>query len=145
MKLEPRLKAFARELRKNQTECEERLWRELRALKEHGYRFRRQVIFQNYIVDFVCHSAKLIIEVDGDTHITGEDLRKDARRDAYLNSRGYSVCRVTNPDIYENLDGVMDDIMARIAPPTPNPSPQGGGGLQRAPLNCAPMKQDNHG
>ena len=133
MKQQPHLKARARELRKNQTECEQRLWYELRALKEHGHRFRRQVIFQNYIVDFVCHDSKLIIEVDGDTHVTEDEVKRDERRDKYLSGRGYRVYRVTNPEVYENLDGVMDEIMEIIAPPTPNPSPQGGGGFCAAP------------
>ena len=134
MKLRPRLKSFARQLRKDQTRCEQKLWYELRALKEYGYRFRRQVIFQNYIVDFACHKAKLIIEVDGDSHVLGDGVKRDEARDAYLESRGYKVFRVSNPDIYENLGGVMDGVMECLAPPTPNPSPQGGGGHLSSPL-----------
>jgi len=75
----------------------------------------------------------LIIEVDGDTHVTEDEVKRDERRDKYLSGRGYRVYRVTNPEVYENLDGVMDEIMEIIAPPTPNPSPQGGGGFCAAP------------
>ncbi len=122
MKQRPRLKSFARQLRKDQTQCEQKLWYELRALKQYGYRFCRQVIFQDYIVDFACHKAKLIIEVDGDSHVLGDGVNRDKVRDKYLAGRGYTVFRVSNPDIYENLGGVMGGIMERLAPARLMPS-----------------------
>ncbi|WP_256380092.1 MULTISPECIES: endonuclease domain-containing protein [unclassified Hyphomicrobium] len=86
-----------------------------------------------FIVDFACLSHRLIIEVDGATHSTDEELANDLGRQRYLESQGFMVLRFQNADIAENIDGVMDVVVdvlrtrAHDLTPTPNPSPQGGG------------------
>jgi very-short-patch-repair endonuclease len=85
-----------------------------RAMK--GARFRRQHPIGPYIADFACPGSKLVVEVDGATHGT-EQLAYDHRRTKYLESEGWTVIRVTNSDIYENIDGVWRTISAQLAPP----------------------------
>lgn len=88
--------------------------------------FRRQVRIGPYIADFVSHSLKLIIEVDGGQHAA--NVETDRRRTQRLEADGYRVLRYWNNDVMQNIDGVLDDIR-RVATttPTPDPSPQGGG------------------
>ncbi|MBS0268048.1 MAG: endonuclease domain-containing protein [Proteobacteria bacterium] len=123
----------ARELRNNATAAERRLWHRLRVLKVSGQRFRRQVPIDHFIADFACLSHRLIVEVDGATHATDEEIESDTRRQRYLESQGFMVLRFQNSDVVTNIDGVMDtvvgvfDQLAYEITPTPNPSPQGGG------------------
>ena len=98
----------ARNLRKNQTEAETRLWHYLRRKQLGGYRFRRQAPIGPYVADFFCPSAKLIIELDGGQH--AERQAEDARRTAWLSERGYRVVRFWNNDVFENIEGVMGEI-----------------------------------
>jgi very-short-patch-repair endonuclease len=121
----------ARQLRRNRTSAERRLWRELRQLKQIGCKFRQQVPIDHFIVDFACLSRRLIVEVDGGTHSTDREVARDARRERYLKAQGFQVVRVWNSDVRENISGVMDTIVAVLDTPTPDPSPQGGGGTQR--------------
>ena len=118
---------YARYLRKNKTSAERRLWRELRPLKQVGFKFRQQVPIDRFIVDFACLSQRLIIEVDGGTHSSEAELRKDAVRERYLRDQGFRVLRFWNADVRENMQGVMDTVVAALETPTPDPSPQGGG------------------
>jgi very-short-patch-repair endonuclease len=92
----------ARSLRLHATKAESLLWYELRELKSPGLKFRRQSPIGPYIVDFVCHAAKLIVEVDGDIHETENSRHHDAVRDAYLRSLDYAVFRVDEPDVIAN-------------------------------------------
>jgi very-short-patch-repair endonuclease len=121
----------ARQLRRNQTSAERRLWRELRQLKQIGCKFRQQVPIDHFIVDFACLSRRLIVEVDGGTHSTDREVARDARRERYLKAQGFQVLRVWNSDVRENISGVMDTIVGVLDTPTPDPSPQGGGGHVR--------------
>jgi very-short-patch-repair endonuclease len=112
-------------MRKNPTEPEKRLWRVL-SRKQIGAKFRRQSVIRPYIVDFLCPSLKLVIEVDGDTHDAGTDSARDAR----LGALGYRVLRFTNADVIGNIDcvyAVISDTVEAIAAPHPNPSPGGEG------------------
>ncbi|HEY5829466.1 MAG TPA: endonuclease domain-containing protein [Hyphomicrobiaceae bacterium] len=118
---------YARYLRKNKTSAERRLWRELRPLEQVGFKFRQQVPIDRFIVDFACLSQRLIIEVDGGTHSSEAELRKDAVRERYLRDQGFRVLRFWNADVRENMQGVMDTVVAALETPTPDPSPQGGG------------------
>ncbi|MBK1794336.1 endonuclease domain-containing protein [Devosia sp. WQ 349] len=99
----------ARELRKNMPEPEAKLWDALREIKPLGFHFRRQVPIGPYYADFACHQAKLVIEVDGDSHAGRE--ASDARRDGFLESVGFEVLRVGNVDVMQNLDGVMREVV----------------------------------
>ena len=120
------LQSRARSMRNNPTEPEKRLWRCLSGGQLEGFKFRRQQVIGYYIADFVCPSAKLIIEVDGDTH----DEASDRARDAALADIGYRVVHVSNHDVMTNMDGVFRFISAAlfdVARPHPNPSPEGEG------------------
>lgn len=119
------LHARARAMRNNPTEPEKRLWRAL-SNGQLGAKFRRQAAIPPYIADFLCPSAKLIVEVDGDTH----DDFSDQRRDAILAARGYRVVRVSNGDVMGNIAGVAEFILGALrgtSCPHPNPSPEGEG------------------
>ena len=102
---------------------EARLWNVLRELRQLGHHFRRQVPLGPFIVDFACHRAKLVIEVDGDTHYVGSAPARDAARDAFVRSQGYFVMRVTNDDVMQNLDGVLAAIMGKLEDPPPSIPP----------------------
>jgi very-short-patch-repair endonuclease len=114
---EYRITQKARSLRQNMTKAEVFLWMALRKRGLNGARFRRQHPVGPYIADFACPAAKLIVEVDGATHSTPDELAHDARRTKYLESQGWTVIRVNNSDVYENMDGVWHAIAARLAPP----------------------------
>lgn len=101
----------SRRLRRDATDAERRLWYALRALKPLGYHFRRQAPFDSYILDFVEHSRKLVIEVDGSQHALPENRLHDAQRDEVLRRRGYKVLRVWNNDVRENIAGVIDMVL----------------------------------
>lgn len=107
----PHTLSRARSLRKRLTRAETILWSRLRRGQMMGLRIRRQYPIGPYIADFACRPLKLVIEVDGATHT---DAAYDARRTAYLEQEGWSVMRVFNVDIYENLDGVLDAIHTRL-------------------------------
>jgi len=121
----------ARHLRRNRTSAERRLWRELRQLKQVGCRFRQQVPIDHFIVDFACLSRRLIVEVDGGTHSTDREVARDSRRERYLQQQGFRILRVWNSEVRENISGLMDTNVGALDTPTPDPSPQGGGGHVR--------------
>jgi very-short-patch-repair endonuclease len=110
----------ARTLRKNATDAERLLWRSLRKLKTQGVHFRRQAQFGYYFVDFACHRAKLIVELDGSQHGDDEHVQYDVERTKFLESRGYRVLRFWNADVMANTDGVVNFIFveatARLSP-----------------------------
>ena len=99
----------ARQMRKNQTEAESILWQRLRA-KQLGVRFRKQHLIDRYIVDFVCISKKLIIEIDGRYHETTEQKEQDQIRTETLNSLGFEVIRFKNEEIIADTDRVVAEI-----------------------------------
>ena len=103
-KLTPR----AQELRKSMTKEERRLWYEY--LHNYPYRFRRQVAFGNYILDFYCAAAKLAIELDGSQHYEPAEQIYDRKRTEYLNSLDICVLRFSNLDVLKNLPGVCQQI-----------------------------------
>src|SRR5690348_5257772 len=98
----------ARKLRKQLTPAESKLWHELRRRQIDGFRFRKQTPIGNYIVDFICHSARLIIEVDGGQH--SEAIEYDTQRTNWLISQGYKVQRFWNNEVLQQIDLVMEKI-----------------------------------
>jgi len=104
----------ARALRANAPSAEAKLWSRLRARRLGGFRFIRQEPVGPYFADFCCREEKLVIEVDGATHSTEAELARDAAREAFLMSRGYHVLRFRNAEIYEEINGVMETIMAAL-------------------------------
>ncbi len=101
---------FARELRKNMTSQEQKLWKILKNKSFYGYRFRRQYPIGSYIVDFICREKKLVIEIDGGQHNQNDDIEYDKKRTIYLNSLGYKVIRFWNNDIDKNIVGVYEEL-----------------------------------
>jgi very-short-patch-repair endonuclease len=95
--------ARARELRENATDSERKLWRELRVLRQQGVHFRRQAPFRGYILDFVEHTLRLVIEVDGGSHAAPENLEHDAIRDGVLAQEGYFTLRIWNDEIFADM------------------------------------------
>jgi len=128
----------ARALRTNATPAELRLRARLRNRRLGGHKFVRQEAIGPYFADFVCREAKLILEIDGETHSTEEERARDAARTAYLEARGYHVARFLNADVYTGLDGVVETVLALLKdrrrrseltqPLTPALSPQAGRG-----------------
>jgi very-short-patch-repair endonuclease len=120
---------FARQLRNQPTEPERALWQALRAQQFGGFKFRRQAAIGAYVVDFVCFSLKLVIELDGVQHAEGEAPEYDDRRTAWLVSRGFRVLRFWNHELDDGLALVVDRIRRAIeeatsgVKPSPLPSP----------------------
>jgi very-short-patch-repair endonuclease len=108
----------ARQLRASQTEVERLLWLRLRDRRLNGAKFRRQVPFGPYIVDFVCMEAKLVIELDGGQH--GEQSTYDGARTDFLKSQGYRVLRFWNNELLENEQGVLTTILNELTESNPN-------------------------
>ena len=98
-------------MRHEPTEAEARLWRHLRNRQLAGVKFVRQHVIGSTIPDFVARSAKLIIEVDGDTH---SDQARDERRSALLQKQGFRVIRFSNLDVMSNVDGVCNAIIVAL-------------------------------
>lgn len=109
----------ARELRKDMTPAERRLWTILQGRQLEGFRFRRQCPIGPYIADFACLEAKLLIEVDGGQHM---DAVADVRRDTFLSREGFRVLRFWNNEVMTNLEGVRALIVSRLADSHPCPA-----------------------
>ena len=117
----------AKNLRCNLTPHEQVLWQHLRAGRLQGFKFKRQQPLGNYIVDFICLEAKLVIELDGSQHALAQ---ADKTRDAWLNAEGYTVLRFWNSELTENLEGVLEAILIAVKKHHPlfqSLSPQGRG------------------
>jgi type I restriction enzyme M protein len=121
------LKQRARELRGKQTDAEALLWDLLRDRQLSDLKFRRQHQFGDYICDFYCHEAKLVVECDGDVHQTAERRQLDAKRDTYLKSQGLTVLRFQNAQILQDPEPVLEAIAQHLLPPSPSSSPAGRG------------------
>src|SRR5712671_1507787 len=111
-----RFKHRARKLRASQTSAEGRLWQALRNRKLARWKFRRQHPLDRYIVDFVTLEGKLVVEVDGVTHATAAALKRDEERTRVLEALGFLVVRVSNVDVYGNIDGVLEMIDRTLHP-----------------------------
>ena len=103
---------FARKLRRDSTNAERTLWLRLRNRWLEGWKFRRQVSMDPYIVDFLCLDAKLVIEVDGGQH--DANRAKDEVRTRYLEGLGLRVIRFWNNEVLGNLDGVLEQILIEL-------------------------------
>ncbi len=112
MKHEGINEAYAKAMRKDMTPWERKLW--YCFLKDYPVRFQRQKCIDNYIVDFYCFRAKLVIELDGGGHYDPEKERKDAFRTKILNQYGLKVIRFCNTDIDKNFYGVCTVIDAEV-------------------------------
>lgn len=104
------LKLLAQQLRSTQTEAERKLWQRINRDQLLGFRFNRQKPLLNYIVDFYCLKAKLVIELDGSQHYKPEHQAQDRLRDAELNSLGFTVMRFDNYRVMSEIDNVVEEI-----------------------------------
>lgn len=120
---------FARELRQRETDVEKFTWELLRNRKFLDLKFRRQHQIGLYIVDFYCHEAKLVLELDGGIHLENEQKEKDVTRDEYLKSEGFTVLRILNDVVLEKTEEFLKQIETIVStlPPQSSPSPSGRG------------------
>jgi len=131
----------AKELRRHMTPAERRLWQRVRANRLDGFHFRRQQIIDGFIVDFYCHAAGLVVEIDGSIH--DEQIKYDAERERVLRSRGLRILRFRNEEVEQELESVVERIRAacRVAEDdlTPRPLPCQGRGSP--PMGQSSRKQ----
>jgi very-short-patch-repair endonuclease len=115
----------ARSLRRSLTDAERELWSHLRGARLGGFRFRRQHLDPPYVLDFYCHAAKLVVELDGSQHTD----QADAARTRALEARGLRVIRFWNNDVLSNTEAVLEAILSALQarPLTPTPLPPGEG------------------
>ena len=99
----------ARQLRREMTPAEVKLWRRLQNRQLNGAHFRKQHAVGRFIVDFLCAMSKLVVEVDGDSHAVQADY-DEARAQWFIQQKKYRVIRVTNDDVHHNIEGVLDTI-----------------------------------
>jgi very-short-patch-repair endonuclease len=122
------LTALARENRKNPTPAETKIWNEVLRMRQFaGYKFLRQKPLAGYIVDFYCSELRLVVEIDGDSH--AESVEYDAERTRVLQSFGLTVVRFTNAEVFQNIEGVYDNLIEKIEKLTPL-APLDRGGLK---------------
>ena len=108
----PKTFGYAKQLHRNMTPAEVKLWARLRAHHLNGIHFRRQHAIGNYIVDFCAPRKKLIIELDGSQHL--EQQEYDQERTRYLESHGYQVIRFWNNEVMNNVEGVLLVILQKL-------------------------------
>ncbi|SOD18485.1 endonuclease domain-containing protein [Nitrosomonas ureae] len=123
------LKPFSRTLRSNLTDAEQRLWSKLRRKQILGVQFYRQKPLANYIVDFYCAAANLVIELDGSQHFEPDHQASDSERDRILESLGLRVLRFDNRQVMQELDAVMRVIFEAVEEIPPGPPFSKGGGV----------------
>jgi len=116
----PEIFRLASELRKNITKAEKLVWEKVRKKQILGLRFRRQHPIDKYIVDFYCHPARLVVEIDGDIHLKPENKELDKIRNKDLENLDLMVIRFTNKQVFENLDEVVNAITSTIVKKVPH-------------------------
>jgi len=127
-KMPSKLRSNARVLRRNSTDAERLLWSELRNHRLNGAGFRRQVPIEKYVADFVCHAARLVVELDGGQHFFDQAEQLDAQRSAVIEAKGFHILRFSNHDVMTNRSGVLETIAAAFA--------------ERAPTLTLPRKRE---
>jgi very-short-patch-repair endonuclease len=146
----PRQRNRAKQLRQAMTRAETLLWRYLKADRIDGLGFRRQVPIRNYIADFFCMSAKIVVELDGESHDFEERQNADQNRDAFFVSEGFQVLRFTNEQVMSNLEGVVEAIRQTAAnrlrslPLSPT-LPHKGGGSRDTAASVTPTTNNTRG
>ncbi len=104
------LKSFSQQLRKTMTDAERKLWSRIRGKQLKNLQFYRQKPIGNYIVDFYCPKAKVVVELDGGQHYTEEGKEKDIIRDEYLADEGLQVLRFSDRDVLAKIDSVLEKM-----------------------------------
>ena len=111
----------ARQLRRNHTEAERRVWARLRARQLNGVKFRRQHPVGSFVVDFCCPERRVIVELDGGQHASR--VLEDQRRTTFLVQRGYRVLRFWDNDVITHIEAVIEQIANAVSDPHPSPLP----------------------
>jgi very-short-patch-repair endonuclease len=114
LKYNKKLKEFSRVLRRNMSDTERKLWYRIRMKQIKGLQFYRQKPIGNYIVDFYCPKAKLVIELDGGQHYLKTREEKDKIKDNYLSGLGLKVLRFSDVDVLRDIDSVLEKIWNEI-------------------------------
>ena len=109
-----KLKPLARSLRSNMTDAEQLVWTKVRRKQISDCQFYRQKNIGNYIVDFYCPKAKLILEIDGGQHYENDGIKKDLERDQYFQRLGFTVLRFSDIDVLKNINGVVERIQEHL-------------------------------
>ena len=109
-----KLKPLARNLRSNMTDAEQLVWTKVRRKQISDCQFYRQKNIGNYIVDFYCPKAKLILEIDGGQHYENDGIKKDLERDQYFQRLGFTVLRFSDIDVLKNINGVVERIQEHL-------------------------------
>ena len=112
----PKTRQTAKRLRRELTKAEAAMWSMLRDLRPYGARFRRETPIGPYIADFAWLSARLVVEVDGDSHETDAGRRHDTRRDTFMREQGFKVLRFDNAQVVDGPDYVFIEIQKHAAP-----------------------------
>ena len=110
----PKIQNFAKENRQKLTKAETIIWKHIKGANIEGVKFRRQHPIPPFIVDFAAIEIGLIIEIDGATHISDEELQNDKSREDYLKTKGFEIIRIRNLDIYNNLGGILEFLGKRV-------------------------------
>src|SRR5581483_5131328 len=105
-----RIRHFAKQMRRTPTDAEAAMWRLLRNRRLANFKFRRQVPFQSYILDFVCFERRLVVEIDGSQH----SPETDGHRDDRLIADGFRVARYWNNDVLQNPTSVLEDLLVKL-------------------------------
>jgi very-short-patch-repair endonuclease len=101
-------------LRSQPVSAEAKLWAKLRSRRLGGHKFIRQAAIETYFVDFLCRERRVAVEIDGGTHGTDGEIRRDIARNKKLAALGYRVFRVSNRDVFDNLERVLDALLAFV-------------------------------
>jgi len=109
---------FTKSQRTAMTRAEADIWRELRAGRFKGRKFRRQVPIGKYVADFVCFDAHLIVELDGEPHLENERRIRDDARDRWFGAQGFRIVRFTNEQVFGNPSAVMKEIAKALEAPS---------------------------
>ena len=109
-----RIRIFARRMRREPTDAEAAMWRLLRDRRLAPFKFRRQVPFQDFILDFVCFERRIVIEIDGSQHASSA---RDAAREDVLMAEGFRIARYWNNDVLLQPSAVLEDILVKLAEP----------------------------
>jgi very-short-patch-repair endonuclease len=109
-----RIRHFAKKMRHEPTDAEAAMWRLLRDRRLIRFKFRRQVPFQNFILDFVCFEQRFIVEIDRSQH---SESKRDEARDAIFLAEGFRIARYWNNDVLQRPTSVLEDILVKLAEP----------------------------
>ena len=120
--MQPRLLTFARDMRRDPTDAEKKLWHRLRDRRLSGFKFRRQAPFADFVLDFFCRERMLAVELDGGQHLDPEVAEYDRKREQALARMGVRILRFSDIDALKETDAVASRILDVLTTPSPDAS-----------------------